>query len=109
MSHQTKPSTIVLGTSNSSSVDNTATNDLIKNKSENIIIREIEVCLAPCNQCTGNYSDVITGNKLRLICRHSCHTITKKVEEDKVYQPIPNSTNRPEQSSGNITGDEIAK
>lgn len=74
-----------LGTSSSVSSANNTASHAIKNlsKKENTLIREIEVCLAPCSECTGVYIDVITGNRLRLICRHSCHTITKKREVER--------------------------
>lgn len=40
--------------------------------------REIEYCLSKCNDCTGQYIDSIHGNRLRIICRHSCHKGTKQ-------------------------------
>jgi len=38
------------------------------------IIREIYYCLTQCNNCTGIYTDVISGRILRIICRHQCHS-----------------------------------
>ena len=39
-----------------------------------VITREIDRCLAPCGQCTGVYVDNISGDILRIICRHQCHS-----------------------------------
>jgi hypothetical protein len=43
----------------------------------NIITREINYCLAPCDQCTGLYIDSIRGDILQIICHHQCHFNTQ--------------------------------
>ena len=43
------------------------------------ITREIDLCLMPCDQCTGTYEDSVNGNILRIICRHSCHSAAGEV------------------------------
>jgi len=43
----------------------------------NIITRDINYCLAPCDQCTGLYVDSVRGDILRIICHHQCHFDTK--------------------------------
>jgi len=43
------------------------------------ITREINLCLIPCDQCTGAYEDSVNGNILRIICRHSCHSAAGEV------------------------------
>ena len=71
---------------------------LFKNK--NTIIRDINYCLAPCNQCTGLYIDSIRGDILRIVCHHKCHFDTKynpaaaaitppKSTTPKMGMPIP--------------------
>lgn len=61
-----------------SEVNNNAP-DRIKSLSqgENPRIREISSCLVPCSECTGVYIDAISGTKLRIICRHQCHSADK--------------------------------
>jgi hypothetical protein len=43
----------------------------------NTITRDINNCLAPCDECTGLYIDSIRGDILRIICHHQCHFDTK--------------------------------
>jgi hypothetical protein len=43
----------------------------------NTITRDINYCLAPCDQCTGLYIDSIKGDILRIICHHPCHFNTQ--------------------------------
>jgi hypothetical protein len=45
------------------------------------ITREIEHCLSECKDCTGHYVDSIQGNRIRIICRHSCHNDTVRSEK----------------------------
>jgi hypothetical protein len=42
------------------------------------VIREINQCLMPCDQCTGIYIDDIGGNIVRIICHHYCHASSLK-------------------------------
>ena len=41
---------------------------------ENTKTRQINICLVPCEQCTGIYVDSINGTLLRIICSCSCHS-----------------------------------
>jgi hypothetical protein len=56
------------------------TEGIIELKSESdsengsIITHYINSCLAPCEQCTGIYTDSIRGDILRIICNHQCHS-----------------------------------
>jgi hypothetical protein len=52
-----------------------------------LLTRDIQHCLAPCSECTGVYVDSVTESRLKLVCKHSCHTITKNVGREDESQP----------------------
>jgi hypothetical protein len=59
------------------------------------VIREINQCLMPCDQCTGIYIDNIGGNIVRIICHHYCHASSLKdnnreaVRRSEPPKPLP--------------------
>jgi hypothetical protein len=65
---------------------------LFKNK--NTIIRDINYCLAPCDQCTGLYIDSIRGDILRIVCHHKCHFDTKYKPAAAATTPSKSTTLR---------------
>ena len=65
-------------TERGSAIDNTGNSLKSVLVEQNLITREIHSCLTPCNQCSGVYVDSISGNLLRIICRHHCHSTTNK-------------------------------
>lgn len=62
-------------TNNHAVKDTSSTTD-----STTYITREVYSCLTPCSQCSGVYVDAISGNMLRIICRHQCHSTTNKIK-----------------------------
>jgi hypothetical protein len=65
--HKTSETSIELDFSAENYIKNTSGNKLK-------IVRHIDYCLTPCDQCTGLYIDSIKGDILRIICHHQCHS-----------------------------------
>jgi hypothetical protein len=45
-------------------------------------IREIDSCLTSCSKCTGIYTDSIDGTRIRIICRHECHSLSRRLNTE---------------------------
>ncbi|MGA9934772.1 MAG: hypothetical protein WBL44_11995 [Nitrososphaeraceae archaeon] len=52
----------------------------------NTITRDINYCLAACDQCTGLYIDSIRGDILRIICHHQCHFDTPAYQAAEIKE-----------------------
>jgi hypothetical protein len=75
--HMTPETSVQLDYNSESALKNTSANRFK-------IIRHIDYCLTPCDQCTGLYIDSIKGDILRIICDHQCHS--------RMTKPISNIT-----------------
>jgi len=73
MSRQADNQVTAISSTESPFVNDNNINSLKSLDNEDIITREIEFCLVPCPNCTGIYIDSISGNRLRILCHHSCH------------------------------------
>ena len=63
-------------------------NDIVASRIEDIHgkedtpIREIDSCLTSCSRCTGIYTDSIDGTRIRIICRHECHSLSRRLNTE---------------------------
>ena len=67
------------------------------------VIREVYSCLVPCSQCTGVYTDSISGTMIRIICKHECHKYVASKSSKQPGMLTPAKVAHPGQSTAILT------